>query len=427
MDLLDKQQFIEKICFSSVPLEVADHNDYKIATFLISVLDTWDLNGRMIPKETGEACHQSIIGFPILAKLIKNEQGEPTNFGDHEVQYKLGENGIEPYFDTTPIGSVTESWIEDREVAGYEGIKSCILIKAKLWSSRFPEYFKVFDSLYSQGAIASSWELTVHEALQTIKGRILKAVTFIGNTLLGSNILGAVPKAGVLEYATLEPSELKLAAALSSDIQKMKEVDQNMDKLDEKKLKDKEENKESSEQKEVKKVENDIETVPVDKVTEKKPKKKDEEEAKCDEHDKEKSDVAQKLIEKDDTILKLSAQVKELKANVASLMPYKEKVEAIEKAEMAAKLEKEKAELKEYAMKSGYITDEELESSEEVKSLIEKADKIGLKALICDRVVAALDEKKEEKFEDKLSLNLSSVSVEKASYTEIDLKNFINH
>lgn len=202
-------------------MEIAEYGDYKMATFLISVLDEYDLNNRMIPKESGELYHATMIGFPILAKMVCDAAGDPVDFAGHEMYAVQNEDGeIQIRFNTQPIGSVVETWIEDRQVPGYSGEKSCIMIKAKLWSSRYPEYFAVLDKLWAANNVKSSWELTVQEAVQTARGRILKAFSFIGNTLLGSNVEGAVPGAGVYEYAQLDP-EVELAAALSKDMCRM--------------------------------------------------------------------------------------------------------------------------------------------------------------------------------------------------------------
>lgn len=208
----------EKIVLSGSPIEIAEYADHKMATFLISVLDEYDRNGRMIPKESGELYHASIVGFPILAKMVCDEAGDPVDFAGHEMYVVTDESGnSQVRFNTHPIGSVVESWIEERAVAGYVGNKSCIMIKAKLWSTRYPEYFAVLDKLWAAKNVKSSWELTVQEAVQTAKGRILKTFSFIGNTLLGSKVLGAVPGAGVYEYAEADP-EMALAAALSKDV-----------------------------------------------------------------------------------------------------------------------------------------------------------------------------------------------------------------
>lgn len=208
----------ERILISGSPVEIAEYGDYKLATFMISVLDEYDLNGRMIPKESGELYHSTMVGFPILAKMVCNEAGDPVDFAGHEMYMVHDEFGnVQIRFNTHPIGSVVETWIEDRTVTGYVGQKSCIMIKAKLWSTRYPEYFAVLDKLWASNNVKSSWELTVQDAVQTAQGKILKAFSFIGNTLLGSNVLGAVPGAGVYEYAELDP-EVELASALSKDV-----------------------------------------------------------------------------------------------------------------------------------------------------------------------------------------------------------------
>ena len=210
----------EKILIASAPVEVAEYPDYKLATFLISVLDEYDLNQRMIPRETAATCGETLIGAPILAKLIYNPfTGKPSDFGGHEVYWTTDDDGNDIIkFGTEPIGSVTKQWIEARKIDGFEVQKDCLMIQAKLWTSRFPEYAKVLDRLWNERKICSSWELTIHDAISTIQGRILKSVTFIGNCIIGCE--PAVPQAGIVEYASMKDKtdELELMTALSKDI-----------------------------------------------------------------------------------------------------------------------------------------------------------------------------------------------------------------
>ena len=102
------------------------------------------------------------------------------------------------------------------------------------------------------------------------------------------------------------------------------------------------------------------------------------------------------VAQKDNAIVEMSAQVQSLNDKVAELQPYKDKVDEIEKAEREAQLEKDKNELSEYAISSGYITKEELETSEEIQGYINGLDKASIKALIADRVVASLVNKTQE-------------------------------
>ena len=221
---------MDTILLSSKPIEISEYKTYKEAVFLISVLDEWDLNGRLITKEAGENYHKTIIGFPIVAKLIRDRDGNPIDFRGHEMKIIQSDNGdIDYQFDTMPIGSVLDSWIEKREVAGYVGEKDCIMIKCKLWTDRFPEYFEVLDKLWADNNVKSSWELVVDKCKNTIKGKIIEAFSFLGNTLLGSDIDGAVPGAGAYEYAQLDlneslNNELLLASALSNDCTQISDI-----------------------------------------------------------------------------------------------------------------------------------------------------------------------------------------------------------
>ena len=104
-------------------------------------------------------------------------------------------------------------------------------------------------------------------------------------------------------------------------------------------------------------------------------------------------EINQVVAQKDNAIVEMSAQIQTLNDKVAELQPYKTKVDEIEKAEKEAQLENDKKELSNYALSSGHITQEELETSEEIKGYIEALDKASIKSLIADRVVASLANK----------------------------------
>lgn len=201
--------------FSSSPISIASHDNYKEAIFLISILDQPDRMNRIIPVESGEKYHKTIIGYPLVAKLKK----ATSDFGGHEMKITKTKKGKKFSFDTFPIGSIIDSWIEDREVDGYDGEQKCILAKTKLWTSRFPEYFKVFDKLWNDGELSSSWEMTVTDSEEDGDCTILKVFEFIGNACLGRFKTPCVPGAGVIEYAELEKDiDTELAEALARDL-----------------------------------------------------------------------------------------------------------------------------------------------------------------------------------------------------------------
>ena len=131
-------------------------------------------------------------------------------------------------------------------------------------------------------------------------------------------------------------------------------------------------------------------------------------------------EINQTIAQKDSAIAEMSSQIKSLTDEVSALKPYKDKVEEIEKAEKEAQLEQDRKELSEYAISSGYITAEEVETSEEIKSMINDLNKVGIQSIISDRVVSQLNNKKTTNVEisednsekqNNISVNLSAIDV----------------
>ena len=448
--------FKENLVFANKPIEVSEYENYKIATFLISVLDEYNANGVLIEKAEGEKYHKTIIGYPILAYLEYDKDGKPTDFGGHELRAKLDDNdNIVYYFATTGIGSVIDSWIETREVEGYEGEKDVILIKAKLWTSRYPEYFKVLDELWEENNVATSWEISVTESEKTSKGKILKVFEFIGNTILGRDVLGAVKSAGMLEIAEKNTNaNVKLAEAFAKDVKYKskkeecdmskknesaaltmcdlwskieKAVEAKMDKwmvvpyifTEEKRLWAYDWDRESeldyyeftytvendevsiSEPKEVKLTveaaseKNNI-VVKLDETAKLLSKK----ETQISELEKEKGNLSTELSEKTEALVKANEKIDTLNDEVSELKPFKEKVDAIEKAEKEKQTAEEKENLKQYALKSKRITEEELETSEEIKKMIDELDKESINNLIAERLMKELSENERDTTEE---------------------------
>lgn len=444
--------FKENLVFANKPIEVSEYDNYKIATFLISVLDEYNANGVLIEKAEGEKYHKTIIGYPILAYLEYDEDGVPSDFGGHELRAKIDDdNNIMFYFATSAIGSVIDSWIETREVEGYEGEKDVILIKAKLWTSRYPEYFKVLDELWEENNVATSWEISVEESEKTSQGKKLKVFEFIGNTILGRNVQGAVKSAGMLEIAQSDiDANLMLATAFAKDVKyNSKKEESNMPKKNESaaltipdlwsKIEKAVENKMDRwmvvpyifpEEKKVWAYDWDREseldyfeftyTVEDDEVSVSEPKevkltveaaseknnivvKLDEtakllskKETQISELEKEKENLSSELSEKTEALVKANEKIDTLNDEVSKLKPFKEKVDAIEKAEKEKQTAEEKENLKQYALKSKRITEEELETSEEIKKMIDELDKESINNLIAERLMKELLENEKD-------------------------------
>lgn len=460
---------MEKILISSKPISSEQYKNYKEAKWMISELDAWDLNGRFMSKEVGEKCHKSIIGYPIVAKLITDKKGNPVDFGGHEVTKKKDSEGNISYkFNTVPIGSILDSNIETIDD------KECIVISTKLWSDRFPEYFTVLDKLWEDGKVSSSWELAVNEWEETDKGKILKDVEFLGNCILGSTVEGAVPGAGMLEYAEINNDEIALASALRNDIDKNNEVGEKM-----------------NENENITKANENPENITAENDENVNPENVSEENVNADNANKDNKqtsaltsyDIETKLeslvckdgygypsyifpeehyalcrswkdnsldftkvnysvsdndveiistekvslvvevkdmntfvAEKNDAIIKMDSEIAELKTKVESLEKDSAELAEIKKQNEEAELKKKQDEVAEYAKSSGYFTDEEMDS-DEFKTLIAEADINSVKAIIADKCVAERKNSATIEVSEKINLNnVESTSFSMAAY-----------
>lgn len=100
------------------------------------------------------------------------------------------------------------------------------------------------------------------------------------------------------------------------------------------------------------------------------------------------ANINSEISEKNDVIIKANEEITSLRAEVESLTKYKEMFEKAELEKAEKELAEKQENLKKYAIKSGYITLDEIETSEEIKKLIDAVDKNGIKAIIVDRLMA---------------------------------------
>lgn len=99
------------------------------------------------------------------------------------------------------------------------------------------------------------------------------------------------------------------------------------------------------------------------------------------------ANINSEISEKNDVIIKANEEIKSLKAEVENLIKYKEMFEKAELEKAEKELAEKQENLKKYAVKSGYITLDEVETSEEIKKLIDTVDENGIKAIIVDRLM----------------------------------------
>ena len=99
---------------------------------------------------------------------------------------------------------------------------------------------------------------------------------------------------------------------------------------------------------------------------------------------------------KDEAIIQSGEEITKLKTEISELTPFKEKFEQAEQERIANELKEKKDALVSSITKSGLITKEEIESSEDLKGYVDNLDEKSLKAILADRYIASLNENTNE-------------------------------
>ena len=105
------------------------------------------------------------------------------------------------------------------------------------------------------------------------------------------------------------------------------------------------------------------------------------------------------IAEKDDLIVKASSEITSLKSENTELSQYKEKFTKMEQEKVEAELAQKKEDLIASVIKSGQITREEIEASEEFSGYVDNLDKKSLMAIVGERLSASVDSKTEDNVE----------------------------
>lgn len=441
---------------------------------LVCPLDEGNLNGKGIKKsDLSEDELKTLIEQPVVAKVIKNHDGE-WDFSGHEmkkikvVNKTTGKIETKVEFGTNPIGFFTSSEIEDIEIDGV--IKPCIVANVVFWT-RYEQAIEVILRLFDEGNLSVSYELTYSESYKEDDVTWLKGIIFIGVAVLGSNVTPAYPIAGVIELSELDEDDCKLAIAFTNDLLTLSKQDK--DNINIKKggregmpneissitnndlysRVQKAINATSSDKWyyiamlypyeyrvvayewdrvaeedyiEFTYVVNSDETISI--ASQKDVKMvfvpKETIETQIAEKDSEIEKLNKDLSEKIEALTKAGESLTAKENEIAELLPYKEKVVLAEQEAAKVKLEKKKEALKTLATKGNYITLEEIETSEEIKSLIDNLDEKGIKAIIAERVIAKIEaSEKEENKEIEVSTaneKVPKLNIESKTNGEID-------
>ena len=113
---------------------------------------------------------------------------------------------------------------------------------------------------------------------------------------------------------------------------------------------------------------------------------------------------------KDEAIIKSGEEIARLKTEISELSPFKEKFEKAEQKRIENELKEKKETIISSITKSGLITREEIEASEELKGYVENLDEKSLKAVLADRYIASLSENNTEVSETKTEVEIETAS-----------------
>ena len=485
--------------------EVQNEDDYtrKYAKFLLCPLDEGNENGKGIKSEDlSKAELKTLVGQPLVTKVIYNEKTKQYDFGGHEMKtsYKIDDNGkiikFNDFTSTNPIGYHTEVSIEDIEIDGI--IKKCITATVCLWT-RYYHAMEVIERLGND--LRTSWEVSYESTYDEDGVSWLKGILFLANCTLGTNVIPAYSSAGLLEVASKDDIVEEFEQAFVEDLKNINKdfnaeisaknnINNNLenegghnDMADEKKnnvelsaltsrdLRDKVRSAVYSTEGNGRWY-YDILIYPYDYTAYAKIEGKDfcdedfckftyvvnsdntisltnQEDVKmvfipADENNTAVAELQTSLSEKEtelsnklNDIVKLGETIKGLEASlseketiISELSPIKEKYdqEQIEKAELEKQTKIET--LKNEALSSKYVTDEDFKTNETLKTALSELDEKAIKTFIADRVIEqATKQKKEAKEEvNKVQTNnieTSSIdlsSTQEYNYTD-DLKN----
>lgn len=405
---------------SSNVIELSEHKTYIELTRRLCYYDYPNLNGVQLNSDTAEEKAQSLLMQPVVAKYKKIRNKD--DLGGHECSVDTKGNVT---FGTIPIGvNVAVEVKNDTITINDTTVETpCLFATSRIWT-RNKNVCSAIKRLFAEGKLHSSWEILTENAEYVNNVKILKDYVFEADALLGSTSNPAYGEcATTLCVASADDPEILLSEAIANDfniensetkedkILEIKENEsvvtsenKNTDVVTDEVVETSQET-ENVETTEITETVSEVEETNVEKVEDT---TVDENTEKSEESDSANVDISkeevvsdtdtiianlkQEIVEKNDVIIKANEEIANLKAVNESLMKYKEMYEKVEAEKAADEMAKKKKCLSEYAVRSGYISSEEIETSEEIKALIDSVDENGIKAIIVDRLMAQKNE-----------------------------------
>lgn len=438
----------ENIFLASETIDIAENATYLELTNRVCYYDDKNLNEMLLPSDNALEKAQTLVNMPVVGKYKMNSKNEPT-FSGHEM-YK--DPTGEVCFGTENIGTHTEVYIKDDTVNVNGTIKTlpCLFAKYRIWK-RNKNVIAAVRRLFSEGKLYSSWEIatSAYEFKDGIKK--ITDYVFLGNCLLGYEY--AFPSYGTdakaISLATTE-NELLIAEALSQDL--IAESLNNNKEGGNPKIMDNDKKNKVTEPY-VADLKGTPATVDASQLTEYDLRKRvreacrtklgkwcyifmhfpttgevwvevDERASELDyvrftytidndvitvsepedvkltvsvsEINTKIAELESQIASKDDALIKAGTEISSLTAQVGELTPFKDKFESAEREKIEAEQIVKKNALIASVVKTGFITKEEIETSEELKSFIDSFDEKALKAVVTDRLIASLNNKADQ-------------------------------
>ena len=132
---------------------------------------------------------------------------------------------------------------------------------------------------------------------------------------------------------------------------------------------------------------------------------------------------------KDDAVIKSGEEIARLKTEISELSPFKEKFEKAEQERIENELKEKKDNLVSSITKSGLITKDEIEASEELKGYVDNLDEKSLKAILADRYIASLNDNTTEisETQKEVETETASTNLDGLEDEQLDVKSIMKN
>lgn len=132
---------------------------------------------------------------------------------------------------------------------------------------------------------------------------------------------------------------------------------------------------------------------------------------------------------KDEAIIKSGEEIAKLKTEISELSPFKERFEQAEQERIENELKEKKDTLVSSITKSGLITKDEIEASEELKGYVDNLDEKSLKAILADRYIASLNDNTTEisETQNEVETETASTNLDGLEDEQLDVKSIMKN